>query len=31
MVLDANEFAKNAPYPVAEKALENVWGEISQQ
>jgi 2-oxoisovalerate dehydrogenase E1 component alpha subunit len=31
MVDDANEFAKNAPYPVAEKALENVWGEISQQ
>lgn len=31
MVDDANEFAKNAPYPAAEKALENVWGEISQQ
>jgi 2-oxoisovalerate dehydrogenase E1 component alpha subunit len=31
MVDDASEFAKNAPYPVAEKALENVWGEISQQ
>jgi 2-oxoisovalerate dehydrogenase E1 component alpha subunit len=25
---DANEFAKNAPYPAAEKALENVWGEL---
>ena len=31
LVDDANEFAKNAPYPAAEKALENVWGEISQQ
>ena len=28
MVDDANEFAKNAPYPAAEKALENVWGEF---
>jgi 2-oxoisovalerate dehydrogenase E1 component alpha subunit len=28
---DANEFAKNASYPPAEAALENVWGEISRQ
>jgi 2-oxoisovalerate dehydrogenase E1 component alpha subunit len=28
IVDDANEFAKNAPYPAAEKALENVWGEL---
>ena len=27
---DANEFAKNAPYPASEFALENVWGKISQ-
>lgn len=31
VVDDATEFAKNAPYPAPEKALENVWGEISQQ
>ncbi len=28
---DATEFAKNAPYPPAEGALENVWGEIGRQ
>jgi len=28
MVDDATEFAKNAPYPAPEKALENVWGEL---
>ena len=28
LVDDANEFAKNASYPAAEKALENVWGEL---
>lgn len=31
IVDDAGEFAKNAPYPAAEKALENVWGEVSRQ
>jgi 2-oxoisovalerate dehydrogenase E1 component alpha subunit len=31
IVDDANEFAKAAPFPAAERALENVWGEISQQ
>ncbi|MGB8648089.1 MAG: thiamine pyrophosphate-dependent dehydrogenase E1 component subunit alpha [Anaerolineae bacterium] len=25
---DANEFAKNAPYPQAEAALEQVWGPL---
>ena len=30
IVDDATEFAKNAPYPVPEKALENVWGELPQ-
>jgi 2-oxoisovalerate dehydrogenase E1 component alpha subunit len=25
---DANEFARNAPYPPAEAALGNVWGEL---
>jgi 2-oxoisovalerate dehydrogenase E1 component alpha subunit len=25
---DANEFARKAPYPAAEAALENVWGEL---
>jgi 2-oxoisovalerate dehydrogenase E1 component alpha subunit len=29
LVDDANEFARNAPYPKAEAALENVWGKIS--
>jgi len=28
---DANEFARNAPYPLAETALENVWGQVSEQ
>jgi 2-oxoisovalerate dehydrogenase E1 component alpha subunit len=28
---DADEFARNAPYPPAENALENVWGLISRQ
>ncbi len=28
IVDDANEFAKNAPYPEPEKALENVWGPL---
>lgn len=28
IVDDANEFAKRAPYPRAEAALENVWGEL---
>lgn len=31
IVDDATEFAKNAPFPAPEKALENVWGEISRQ
>ena len=30
IVDDATEFAKNAPYPAPEKALENVWGELPQ-
>ena len=28
IVDDATEFAKNAPYPAPEKALENVWGDL---
>lgn len=28
IVDDATEFAKNAPYPKAELALANVWGEL---
>lgn len=31
IVDDADEFARNAPYPPAQAALENVWGEISRQ
>ena len=31
IVDDADEFARNAPYPPAQAALENVWGQISQQ
>ncbi|MBI3536422.1 MAG: thiamine pyrophosphate-dependent dehydrogenase E1 component subunit alpha [Chloroflexi bacterium] len=31
MVDDANEFARNAPYPAPEEALEQVWGKVSQQ
>jgi len=28
IVDDATEFARNAPYPAPEKALENVWGAL---
>lgn len=28
IVDDANEFARNAPYPSPESALTNVWGEL---
>jgi 2-oxoisovalerate dehydrogenase E1 component alpha subunit len=28
IVDDATDFAKNAPYPAPEKALEHVWGEL---
>lgn len=28
IVDDATDFAKNAPYPAPEQALENVWGEL---
>jgi len=31
VVDDADEFARNAPYPPAEAALGNVWGQVSQQ
>jgi 2-oxoisovalerate dehydrogenase E1 component alpha subunit len=31
VVDDADEFARNAPYPPAETALGNVWGQVSQQ
>jgi 2-oxoisovalerate dehydrogenase E1 component alpha subunit len=27
---DANQFAKDAPFPRAEAALENVWGELPE-
>ena len=30
VVDDANEFARNAPFPPGEAALENVWGKISE-
>ncbi|HEX7592692.1 MAG TPA: thiamine pyrophosphate-dependent dehydrogenase E1 component subunit alpha, partial [Anaerolineae bacterium] len=28
---DANQFAKDAPFPPAEFALENVWGELPSE
>lgn len=28
VVDDANQFAKNAPFPPAQAALDNVWGEL---
>jgi 2-oxoisovalerate dehydrogenase E1 component alpha subunit len=30
LVDEANAFARNAPYPKPEAALENVWGEVSR-
>ena len=31
VVDDANQFAKNAPFPPAEAAMEQVWGEVPKQ
>jgi len=30
IVDDANEFARNAPYPPAEEGLKGVWGALPE-